>query len=129
MHLTQRLRSVASELLPPRGIALAFAVEDGGQVALGADVRRQVFLIAKESLNNIVKHSGATEARVTGTITPVELRLVIEDNGRGIGAGAAASSSGHGLSSMRRRADGVGGTLELKSHGAGTRLTLVVPLS
>ncbi len=131
MHLTQRLRQVAHELVSMRGMALTFDVEDEGHVELGADTKRHVFLIVKEALHNIARHSGAGEARVTGRIDSGRVRLAIDDNGRGIDARTADAKAvgGQGLRSMRQRAEALGGTLAVCAReGGGTRVSLDVPV-
>lgn len=97
-------------------------------VALGANVRHNVFLIVKEVLHNVVKHSGATEVALRIEVAGPELRLVIEDDGRGMrrggemGAGGERVSGcrgGNGLENMRRRAEECGAWLEIGSGAMG----------
>ena len=63
--LTQRMRRFSSDVFTARQIAFEFHAPDAARdIELGADVRRQVFLIFKESVNNIVRHSNCTRAAV-----------------------------------------------------------------
>ncbi len=125
-HLSQRMRRLASDLLPARGIELTFDSTDDGHARLGIEARREVFLIFKEALNNVVRHAGAAEVTIAIAIARGELRLVVGDNGSGFDAGGSAD--GQGVHSMRRRATGLGGTLTITSApGAGTRLELHLP--
>src|SRR5262249_54208302 len=97
-------------------------------LSMGANLRRELFLIFKESINNIVKHSGATEAEVEFRFDRDQLFLRVSDNGRGVDFGA--ESGGHGLVRMKGRATERGGRLEMHSgEGKGTIVTLVVPLT
>ena len=57
-----------------------------------SEVRHNLFLAVKETLNNTVKHSGATEVRVTLEFVPGGFRLLVADNGRGFDPSASASS-------------------------------------
>src|SRR6185369_8001460 len=83
--LARRMRRFASETFPARDIDFTFHSPGIEQdVKLGADVRRQVFLIFKESVNNIVRHSGCTRAEVEVQIRGPWLVLTIADNGKGI---------------------------------------------
>src|SRR4030095_9992967 len=67
--LVVRVRRFAGDMLGARDIALEFQAPEGGEDALvSAEARRQFLLIAKESVNNIVRHSGATEAHVEFTM-------------------------------------------------------------
>ena len=126
--LTQRMRRFASDVLTARNIAFEFsepAEED--DVQIGANIRREVFLIFKESVNNLVRHSACTEAEIDFRITGGTLKLEVRDNGKGLDT--SQDSEGHGLSSMRQRAEGIGGQLEIISgSGEGTTITLELPL-
>jgi len=87
------------------------------------------YRIAQESLNNVVKHSGATAAEVKLTGDQGSLRIMIADDGAGFDPTAAPASGSLGLVSMRERANYLGGTLSIDSHpGAGTRVELFVPI-
>jgi len=136
--LTQRMRRFASDILSARDINFRFrAPAEGKDIRLGADLRREVYLIFKETINNLVKHSACTEAELELRIVNDWIVLRISDDGRGFdttpspsgGNGhGAASLGGHGLLSMRRRAVALGGTFEVKSApGRGTTSTLKVP--
>jgi signal transduction histidine kinase len=114
-HLSQRMRRLASDLLPARGIQLTFDSTDDGHARLGIEARREVFLIFKEALNNVVRHAAATEVSILTAIVRGGLRLVVGDNGNGFATGESASGLGQGLHSMRRRAPGLGGTLTITS--------------
>ena len=85
-------------------------------------VKEAAYRIAQESLTNVLKHSQATQVRVTLASTAVGLELEVEDNGTGFDA--AHDFPGHlGLRSMRERAEKSGGRLEISSQaGVGTRV-------
>jgi signal transduction histidine kinase/ligand-binding sensor domain-containing protein len=126
-----RLRVFASELFDGRGIAWTLdAPADDAHVGLTPDQRRHVFLITKEALANLVRHSGATEARLRVARLEDRLRIVIEDNGRGFEAAHAETRGGRGLSNMHERTAALGGRLSIEpaDDGRGTRVTLDVPL-
>lgn len=95
---------------------------------LPAHVATAVYRIAQEALQNVVKHAGATAARLRlhrhgGTIT-----LEIEDDGKGFSQ--PRNQTGYGLPGMRERAELLGGTLEVRSQpGRGTLLRLRFPAS
>lgn len=135
--LTQRMRRFASDILSARDIGFRFRAPDAEQdIRLGADLRREVYLIFKETVNNLVKHSECTEADLELRIVNGWLVLRVSDDGRGFDPnqpltasnGNGASLGGHGLLSMRRRAVALGGTFEVKSEpGRGTTSTLKVP--
>jgi signal transduction histidine kinase len=90
--------------------------------------RRQLLLLFKEALHNVVRHSRCAAAGVRIDVRDGRLVAEIRDDGRGFAVGAAPSGTGHGLDSMRARAARLGGKLRIQSEvGAGTRLLLEVP--
>ena len=124
--LVRRMRRFASETFPARNIDFSFQVTGAEQdIRLDADVRRQVFLIFKEGLNNIVRHSGCARAEIEMRIDGQWLVLRIADDGQGIDE--ARFSEGNGLVSMRRRAESLGGALNITSgDSGGTTIALKV---
>ena len=94
---------------------------------VSAELRHNLFLIVKEALNNIAKHSRATEARLRLAIGGHRLELAIEDNG--VGFTAAAGPSRNGLLNMKERVTEIGGRVEISSEPQkGTRIFLSVPV-
>jgi signal transduction histidine kinase len=94
-----------------------------------AEVRRNVFLVVKEALHNIVKHSGASEVTIGVALTELKMETSICDNGRGFVSGEERGS-GNGLLNMRKRMADIGGEFWIESTpGAGTRITIVAPLT
>ena len=125
--LTQRMRRFADDILGARNIALNFRVpEPDRQLKVGADLRREVFLIFKESINNIVRHSQCTTTHVELEFAHGWLVLRVSDNGCGLNPGAAGD--GTGLASLRARAQKLGGSFDIVSSNSGTSVTLKVPL-
>jgi signal transduction histidine kinase len=95
---------------------------------LPTDVRHNVFLTVQEALNNVAKHSRASEARVALVLADSMLEIDVEDNGVGF-AVATASTSRHGLSNMRERIREIGGDIQISSEpGKGTRICVRIPL-
>ncbi len=126
--LTQRMRWFAGETLSGRGISLDFtALEPSSEVRLEAESRRQIFLIFKECVNNIVRHSNATHARVLLRVAGDQLALVVEDDGQGFDIKKVGQ--GNGLRNIRHRARLLQASVETGSTiSRGTVLTLRVPL-
>ncbi len=125
-----RLRRFGEDLLAPLGVELAVEVPaDAASIRLAAAARRDLFLLAKEALNNAAKYAGARTVRVSAERVGGRLELAIEDDGGGIGdaaaALAAARGGGHGLRTMRARGARLGGRLEIAPRaGGGTRIAL-----
>jgi signal transduction histidine kinase/ligand-binding sensor domain-containing protein len=133
--LVQRMRRFASDIFASCQIRFNLQTPAAdGQIQLGANVRRELFLIFKESVNNIAKHSGCTEAHVEFYPEANSLVLKLTDNGQGFDAAKVSehtrsSKGGNGLINMQRRAQELGGSFEITSTlGQGTSTTLKVPL-
>ncbi len=95
---------------------------------VSTEVRHNLFLVAKEALNNVVSHAHATEVRLQIAVRGQSVRLVIEDNGRGFDQ-APNNGSADGLRNMRQRVEEIGGHFTLESKaGAGTRISVTAPL-
>jgi len=125
--LVRRMRRLASEVLPARDIEFVFnAPATGLDLKLGADVRREVFLMFKETINNLVRHSQCTKVEIVFTIEKGWLVLLVTDNGKGFDP--EVNGEGNGLVSLRRRASSLSGETVVTSHdGEGTKVTIRVP--
>ena len=128
LGLTRRMRSFSEEILERREIDLEFTapvVEPDPK--LDAVIRRNVYLIFKESVNNIVRHSNASQVKIDFRLADGELILQIGDDGDGFEA--AREYDGNGLLSIKKRASDCGGQLEINSAtGAGTKIVLRLKL-
>jgi len=94
---------------------------------INAETRREVFLIFKEGINNVARHSACRRADAALRIDRGMIIFTLKDDGRGFKT--ANGSIGHGLESMRSRAEKLGGRLEVLSKpGQGTAITLRAPL-
>ena len=122
------MRHFASDVFTARGIDFRLRFPDSERnFRVGANLRREVFLIFKEAVNNSVRHSGCTKAEIEFRVDGHGVFLKFSDNGRGFDV--LSKGSGHGLASMRARTEGLGGKLEIVSdQGSGTMLTFVIPL-
>jgi signal transduction histidine kinase len=127
--LVQRMRRLAADTFSATNTTCHLELPPPEQeMKLGANVRREVFLIFKEAVNNIVKHSACSEVGIKLAIDGALLRLELRDDGRGFDP--LVPSEGHGLSSLRNRAAALGGTLAVVSApGAGTAITFDLPMT
>lgn len=88
------------------------------------ETRVAFYRIAQEALNNVAKHSGATQAHVRLELGPRGASLTVADDGRGFDPAAVAPGR-LGLGIMRERAESVGARLQIDSRpGAGTRVVV-----
>jgi signal transduction histidine kinase len=92
---------------------------------LPAAVEVAAFRIAQEAVANVVRHSGARSCRLSLNLEGGLLRLEVTDDGKGV---SPNETSGLGLSSMRERAEELGGHLEVGTvAGGGTRIAALLP--
>jgi signal transduction histidine kinase len=103
---------------------------------LSSQARHHLFLAVHEAFTNILKHSGATRAKVSVSCNAASFEIVISDNGKGFhplsGNGESngpTAESGDGLRNMRQRLADIGGHCEVESSpGQGTTIRFVLPL-
>ncbi|HOX57743.1 MAG TPA: two-component regulator propeller domain-containing protein [Candidatus Paceibacterota bacterium] len=96
---------------------------------MATETRHQLFLLVKESFNNIVRHAAATEVRLELACANGQLRLTIADNGKGLPEQAAGAGQ-NGLVNLRERIGRLGGALRVESQpGRGTQLDFTLPLA
>src|SRR6266540_1608412 len=126
--LALRMRRFASDRFSARNIEFHFNAPDAERdMKVRAEMRRELFLIFKESVNNCVKHSGCSQANITLRIAQNTIELEVYDNGKGFNP--ASDNGGSGLASMRQRAIRIGGELQvLSSTGEGTTVRLTARL-
>lgn len=90
----------------------------------------QTTRILRESLSNIIKHSGASQCKVRVTTDAENFSLVVQDNGKGISLELGSKlDRGHGIASMKHRAKQLQGQCLIESApGYGTVIRLTIPL-
>ena len=119
----------AQELLSGAGVICRLDLPDTLPAeSLSAEVRHNILLAFKEALNNVLRHSEATEVSIRFSIHANECELIIIDNGHGFDPAAATSrpGGGNGLNNMHKRLDVIGGRCEMESRpGSGTRLRFI----
>lgn len=96
-----------------------------------SEAEMNLFRIVQEALNNVLKHSGATEARIEVSRDDRNVRVSVTDNGHGFDPALKQNDAGRGmgLSGMAERARILNGHLTIDSApGQGTTLTIVVPI-
>ena len=84
--------------------------------------------IAQEALNNVLKHSGAKSVKISLSHMDGNILMEIRDDGQGFNFSEELSFGGFGLSSMKGRADRIGGKVSIISNpGEGTCVSVLVP--
>lgn len=130
MGLAQAVREAAERVADASGIAITCRLDEVGD-RLKADVALRLFRVVQEGLNNIVKHSAATSASLELVLEPTQVRVRIQDNGKGFVPASVTPSvagDGFGLVGMTERAKMMGGEMTIDSApGKGTTITITVP--
>lgn len=128
--LVAGLRKHAGSISARSGLAVDIDARE--EISLPADVEEQLYRMAQEALNNVVKHAEANHvsvglARADGT--PARLILEVSDDGRGFDP--SPERPGHlGLTTMRQRVERLRGRFEVSSApGTGTTVRAVIPLA
>jgi signal transduction histidine kinase len=126
--LADYLNGFVGEYLANSGISCRFKIPVSvPTVILEGRVRHDLFLAVKETLNNIVRHAGASEVEFRIAVTENDLQITIVDNGTGFET--AGAKTGHGLENLSARLTRLGGTYTVHSTlGAGTTVKICLPL-
>jgi len=121
------IRTNAAGMLEDAGIDFRYSVQDPlPQMAVNQEFRRNLYLVVKEAVHNVVRHSGASIVQIDISVTGSTLAIVIHDNGKGFDP-AAGHRFGNGLKNMSRRMQQVGGKIDWTIDN-GARLVLQAPL-
>lgn len=126
LGLQSALRSLATtvEAATP-GLRVERRLELGAEPELTPEVELVVYRVAQESLTNVMRHAGASEALLSLERIDGALRLIVRDDGRGL----ESDGDGAGLAGMHERALHVGGRLKVRpAPGGGTEVVLDVPV-
>jgi signal transduction histidine kinase len=126
--LVKHIKDFAAVILTGAGIAFSFeSSERWQQQKLSMALRKNVFLIFKESLYNIVQHAQASKVEICLKDNKEGLWMTISDNGKGLSD--TADPQGNGLRNMRKRAEESGLLLEFaRSESGGLTVRLGIPL-
>lgn len=128
--LFKALDNFVSEWSHNHGIPGQFRGTSDTGLRLTPEIEINLYRLAQESLNNILKHARASSVSVLLDDHASTIRLIVEDDGKGFDPGdirTLIKESGHGLGvlGMRERAAVIGGTFDLES-GIGTGTTVFV---
>ena len=126
--LFEKIRSFAFELFAAMDIALQFENEilPDKKLKISMEQRRNIYLICKEAINNIAKHSAATKVKINISRHADGLNILIKDNG--VGFDKNENYEGNGLKNFRSRAAESFIELKIQSEiGQGTEIFMLVP--
>ena len=125
--LLEKMKSVGFKLLMPHGIAFVFEneVPVSQLPVFSMEQRRNLYLVYKEALHNIAKHSEAANAQVRIFQQKADLHVRISDDGKGFDA--AQTREGNGLKNFQKRAKEGGFEVQVSSEaGIGTNVLMVI---
>ena len=98
------------------------------ELSVTAEFRFNIFLLVKEALNNVLKHSGAQHVRLQMRASTGQLQLTIQDDGCGFNPDSVARRNG--LDNLKTRVMGLGGQIIIQSGpGGGTSISITAPLT
>jgi signal transduction histidine kinase/ligand-binding sensor domain-containing protein len=122
--LESRLEAVEGRI----GLDTQFSKEGEGQ--LPPEIEAELYRIAQEALNNVLKHARAGSVEVALKIDPQMVTLEVTDDGVGFDIDTGRESGGLGLRGMQERVEKIGGKLTVKSTpGGGTSITVQVEVT
>jgi two-component system NarL family sensor kinase len=124
--LSEALKVLVDRWEAETGIGARYAAVNGSR-PLPPRVEAALYRICQEALTNVARHAQAGHVSVRIVATPEQVRLTVEDDGRGFDPSGVPGDR-HGLVGMRERAQMLGGALEVRSAGEGTRVEATVPL-
>lgn len=124
MTLSTRIRNSTNEILGSTNIDYKIKIDrEIDEKFQDFSERKNIVLIVKESMNNIVKYSKATEVFITFKKIENEYILEVKDNGIGF---SQNFDKGNGLQNMKKRTEEIGGHFEIKSKN-GTIIKISIP--
>jgi len=125
--LISRMKETANTMLGNINYEIVTNVKSSTK-KISPDVRRNIYLIYKETLNNIIKHSEANKVNISIEKENHVLIVTVEDNG--VGFEEAKVQYGNGLRNLKSRTENILGELMIKSSvGKGTEVSLKVNIA
>jgi signal transduction histidine kinase len=119
-------RAYAADYLQDKNIELKFSASISGNKNLHGELRRNVFMVIKETLHNVIKHANAKLVSIDFTVDANLLKVQIEDDGKGIDLENIRPFA-NGIENMQKRIESVAGQFSV-IRNQGTVITIQVPL-
>jgi signal transduction histidine kinase len=121
-----RITSLLRELTVVAGFEVHSFFDGPVDSVISEVIAEHLLATVREAVTNVGRHARATQASVRLSVASNECLLQVTDNGRGLGP-PESSEGGLGLNNMRRRAEKLRGSFEVRSQSGGTVLTWRVP--
>ncbi|MGG9960408.1 ligand-binding sensor domain-containing protein [Ferruginibacter sp. SUN106] len=121
------IRSQCSEMLDHANISFEYSLPGifPGKM-ISSEEKRNLYLVVKEAVHNVIKHSLATKVNLYVQIDK-QLKIIVADNGKGFNA-EENKFKGNGLGNYKKRMDMLNGNLDIQSSASGTIISFEVPL-
>jgi len=128
LEMTRKMREHAEEIFVPKNVEVNFAVSDKHMdLKLPMDLRRNIYLIFKESINNAAKHSACGKIDIDIKLSRHEINMTIADDGKGFDT--SGESNGNGLNNIQSRVRNFGGGIQISSDkDKGTVVAVELPI-
>jgi signal transduction histidine kinase len=128
--ISGQLKDFYFDLMDGYGIQCNYHIDQALEAQItNINARKNLLLIAKEAINNILKHSKSTRIDVFLKEQDNSILLEIQDNGIGM-IDTEKTFSGNGLQNMKNRTEKINGAFKIKSEvGVGTTISCLVPLT
>jgi signal transduction histidine kinase len=129
IQLNTKIKNFVSDVLSAANINYTINIEEGAEHLIkNITAKRNILLIIKEAVNNVVKYSGATNVSVTIKKIDEHICVQVADNGKGFDT-AIAKTNGDGLANMQKRAAELKGIFEITTTlGKGTTVSALLPI-
>jgi len=126
--LYARIREYSADYLEDFSIELILKINDDmPQLPITRGSHREILMVVKESLNNIIKHSKATQVEIESSISNSDFMITIKDNGTGV---SEVTNLGNGIKNMRNRVESLNGQFSINNNtGSGTIIKVNIPLN
>ncbi|HOZ52027.1 MAG TPA: two-component regulator propeller domain-containing protein [Chitinophagaceae bacterium] len=121
------IRSQCSEMLDNASIKVLFSIpEKIPDIVWQGKQKRNLYLLVKEAVHNIIKHAKASEVNIKVDVMSQLICIDVIDNGIGLSE-TIKNKSGHGLANFNNRAAAIGGTVKIHSSNKGTHIRFEIP--
>ena len=121
------IRSHCSEMLDSAGIRIETILPEFiPEKILNSEEKRNLFLVVKEAVHNIIKHAQASSVNIVMQIEN-NLLITINDNGKGFNVDESRTK-GNGLGNFQKRMSSLKGSVDIKSGNNGTTVLFIMPL-
>lgn len=127
MTIGSRVKNFATDILSATNINYKILIDpEVNKTIQDISTRKNIVLITKEAINNVVKYSDAKEVLISLKIKDNQICLVIQDNGIGFNP---CEEKGNGLANMRKRTEELNGLFTITSKlKSGTSISVIIPL-